>query len=54
MYEFFHCGARAVIWCADFMVEEYGYEDEDGLIHECQCTNCGAQITYYVPSRPEE
>ena len=50
MYECFHCGARAVLWQADFNADEYGYDDPDGIIHECICTHCGAQITYYVPS----
>ena len=48
MYECFHCGARAVIWDGDFDSEDYGYE-EPGIIHECHCVNCGAQITYFVP-----
>ena len=48
MYECFHCGARAVIWDGDFDSEDYGYE-EPGIIHECHCVNCGAQVTYFVP-----
>ena len=32
MYECFHCGARAVIWDADFNFEDYGLEGE-GIIH---------------------
>lgn len=47
MYECFHCGARAVIWDADFDYSDYGYEGA-GIIHECHCTNCGAQITYMI------
>ena len=43
MYERFHCGARAVIWDADFTFEDYG------LIHVCHCTNCGAEIEYRIP-----
>lgn len=54
MYECFHCGAKAVIWDADFDSEDYGY-DEPGIIHECHCTSCGAQITYFCPNEwPEE
>lgn len=53
MYECFHCGARSVIWQADFDTEDYGYE-VPGIIHECCCQNCGAQITYYVPFIKEE
>lgn len=47
MYECFHCGAKAVIWDGDFDYEDYGYEGA-GIIHECHCTNCGAQITYMI------
>ena len=48
MYECFHCGARAVIWDADFTFEDCGYEGE-GLVHNCHCTNCGAEIEYLIP-----
>jgi hypothetical protein len=53
MYECFHYGVRAVIWDGDFDSEDYGYE-EPGIIHECHCLNCGAQITYFVPIDFEE
>ena len=33
---------------SDFSFEDYGEEGE-GIIHECMCTNCGAQITYRIP-----
>ena len=47
MYECFHCGQRAVVWDADFSFEDYGEEGE-GIVQECHCTNCGAQITYRI------
>ena len=47
MYQCFHCGAFAVIWDGDFDFEDYGYEGV-GVIHECHCTECGAEITYKV------
>ena len=53
MYECFHCGERAVIWDNDFSFEDYGY-DEDGIIHECHCTNCGAEITYVISFSDDE
>ena len=53
MYECMHCGHKAVIWDADFDFSDYGEEGE-GVIHECHCTNCGAQITYRVPNVQEE
>ena len=49
MYECFHCGARAVIWQSDFMGSELGY-DREGIVHECHCANCGAEITYFIPN----
>lgn len=53
MYECFHCLSRSVIWQADFTGEEYGF-DTDGIVHVCQCANCGAQITYFIPIEDEE
>lgn len=53
MYECFHCGHRSVIWGADFSYEDYGLEGE-GIIHECHCDFCGAEITYYISLDPEE
>lgn len=47
MYECFHCGAKAVIWLAD-----YDSEDDEtgkkGIVHLCHCANCGANITYEI------
>lgn len=54
MYECFHCGSRSVIWGADFTFEDYGIDDEEGIVHECHCTNCGAEITYWIPIKTEE
>lgn len=48
MYECFHCGGRFVIWDADFSYEDKCYEGE-GIVHECHCTNCGAEIEYRIP-----
>lgn len=49
-YGCFHClSAGSVVWDSDFDSGDYGYE-EPGIIHECHCTNCGAQITYFVPT----
>ena len=47
MYECFHCGERAVVWCADFSFEEYGVPG-DGIVHVCHCSNCNADIEYYI------
>ena len=52
MYECFHCGCRTVIWDADFDFEDLGYEDE-GIVHTCHCTNCGAEIEYKIRTDEE-
>ena len=48
MYECFNCGQRSVVWQSDCMFEDVGVEGE-GIVHFCQCANCGAWIEYYVP-----
>lgn len=53
MYECFHCCARAVIWDADFTFEDVGLEGE-GIVHFCHCSNCGAQIEYYISLEDED
>ena len=53
MYECFHCGQRAVIWGADFDFSDYGLEGE-GIIHYLHCSNCGAEIEYYIRIDTEE
>lgn len=51
--ECFHCGAKAVGWEADFDPEDYGYEGT-GIIHNCHCYNCGADIQYVILDNQEE
>lgn len=46
-YQCFHCGEYSVTWGADFDFEDYGYDGE-GIVHSCHCTNCGADIEYFV------
>lgn len=53
MYECFHCGARAVIWDADFDFADFGY-DGVGIVHICHCSNCGAEIEYRIGPWDEE
>lgn len=53
MYECFHCGAKAVIWDADFMFEDEGIEG-NGIIHHCHCMACGAEIEYFIVIPLEE
>lgn len=53
MYECFHCGARAVVWNADFDFSDFGYEGE-GIVHILHCENCGAEIEYDIPILDEE
>lgn len=52
LYECFHCRKKAVIWDNDFSFEDYGDEGQ-GIIHECHCKNCGARITYKIPTEKE-
>ena len=47
MYECFHCGAKAVVWDADFSFDDYGLEGE-GIVQCCHCENCGARIEYLI------
>lgn len=53
MYECFHCGARAVVWSADFSFEDLAYEGE-GIVHICHCSNCGAEIEYRIRTDGED
>ena len=53
MYECFHCLARAVIWDCDYDFSDFGRDDE-GIVHICHCTNCGAEIEYWIPCSMEE
>ena len=47
MYECFHCLQNSVIWDNDFSFEEYGCDGE-GIVQVCHCTNCGAEILYFI------
>lgn len=53
MYECFHCGKRSVIWNGDFDLADCGYEGV-GVVHQCTCTNCGAEIEYVCRFDEEE
>ena len=53
MFECFNCLQRAVLWDNDFDFEDYGCEGE-GIVHVCHCTNCGAEIIYYVSTKTED
>ena len=52
-YECFHCGEQAVIWDGDFSFKDY-CEEGEGIIQECHCANCGAQITYRISLNGED
>jgi hypothetical protein len=47
VYECFHCGEKAVYWNADFTFEDFAIEGE-GIVHCCTCSNCGAEIEYFI------
>lgn len=48
MFECFHCGNKSVIWDCDYDYEDFGLEGE-GIVQCLHCTECGAQIEYYIP-----
>ena len=48
-YQCFHCGRNTVIWDSDFSGDDvFANNDEYGIVHFCHCTNCGAEIQYYI------
>ena len=53
MYECFHCREQTVIWDSDYSYEEWGLEGE-GIVQVLHCTNCGAEITYYISDESNE
>lgn len=53
MFECMHCLHKTVVWDNDFNFEDYGLIG-DGIVHACHCTNCGAEITYYISLEDEE
>lgn len=53
MFECFHCGEQTVIWDSDYSYEEWGLEGE-GIVQVLHCTNCGAEITYYISDESNE
>ena len=45
----FHCMQPTICWDSDFTGDEvYGNGDTDGLVHMCHCSNCGAEVQYYI------
>ena len=53
MYPCFHCGEEAVVWGGDYSFEDYGLAGE-GIVHNLECTACGAEIQYTVAINKEE
>ena len=53
MYQCFHCLQYGVVWDSDFDFSDYGYDGE-GVVHNCHCSNCGAEIEYKVKNPDEE
>lgn len=48
MYECFHCLKKSVVWNCDYDFDDYGLEGE-GIVQVLHCSNCGADIEYYIP-----
>lgn len=42
-----------MIWESDFMFEDYGLDGE-GIVQNCHCTHCGADIVYMIPISQNE
>ena len=53
LFQCYYCGSHSVHWGADFLSEEYGY-DEGGIVRTLHCSNCGAEIEYYLPGDEDE
>ena len=53
MYRCANCGGDRVFWQSSFDFEDYGL-DEEGVVNEYYCPDCGASITYYCPFKKEE
>jgi DNA-directed RNA polymerase subunit RPC12/RpoP len=55
LYQCFHCGRNAVIWDSDFTGDDaFANGDENGVVHFCHCTHCGAEIQYYIKGNKED
>lgn len=52
-YECFHCLHDSVVWQCDYDFSDYGYEG-DGIVQVLHCSNCGADIEYYIPIAKED
>lgn len=52
MADCFHCGA-GLVWNGDFTFEDFGMEGE-GLVHTLSCSNCNADVVYFIPENTEE
>ena len=44
----FRCGAP-VIWGADFSFEDYGIDDQEGIVSSMSCSNCSATYEVWFP-----
>ena len=50
-FQCFHCLQNTVIWDNDFTGDDVLVNgDTEGIVHILHCTNCGAEIEYYIPS----
>lgn len=52
MYQCFHCRQYAVVWDSDASFEDFGF-DGDGIVINCHCTQCGAEIMYKISEESE-
>ena len=52
MFECAHCLQKAVIWDCDYAFSDFDYDGE-GIVQFFHCTNCGAEIEYYISFEEE-
>jgi len=53
-YQCFHClEPHSVVWNSDYDFEDFGIAGE-GIVHCCTCSNCGAEIQYFISCDNED
>lgn len=53
MWKCFLCGGE-VFWSNDFMYDEFGIDEANGIVHTFQCSECGATYEVFEDIEDEE
>lgn len=48
-----YCCGTELRWMQEYTFWEYGRDDEEGIVSEYQCDNCGAEIIIMLPYRKD-